>query len=110
MLYKVVFGHWINEDEPAVEAGGLAAIRAAKEQKDAFLVEAPDELGAWRYAKPFEGLETNAHEGLADIIFVARATLAEAENLQHLSIYEEGLRLIQEYARKFLARLNSGPS
>ncbi|HUC31271.1 MAG TPA: hypothetical protein VMR99_01110 [Candidatus Paceibacterota bacterium] len=86
--FKVMFGHWIDTSEPAFNGQQEALLELAK-RKEIFYVEQPTLEAAHRYAKTFEGIETNACEGLSGLEEIKEILEAEAkEYLRNLSIYE----------------------
>lgn len=92
MHYKVIFKHWIDDSQEAFDSIPLEKLKKEKERLEVFIVNEKTEENALEYAKRFEGLETNAYEGLGSIVSITLATQEEIKSIQQLSIYEMYLK------------------
>lgn len=85
MRFLATFGHWINDEEPAV--GPLTP----NDLRDlSFEVEAPSRGEAEAIAKKYEGLETHAYEGIGSLKSLVEIS-EDITRFSPISIYEDYL-------------------
>lgn len=84
MYFIATFSEWVDNEQPGMEK--------AKPSQREFIVEADNKEQAMAYAKRFEGIETNAYEGLSRLLLLEEARLRDIKKFSKLSIFESYLR------------------
>lgn len=86
MYFKVSFRKWVDTDQIQLEH-----LAGRDFPDEVYLVEAETMAQAERIAKEYEGIETNAYEGLGSIRDVVPAELVDQNRFQLLTIYKKYL-------------------
>ena len=85
--YKVTFGHWYNDGDPATDDWPAEELLS---QRHHYYVEAASISEARKIAERYTGIETHAFEGIGgivDITLISHGEVTQFENVSSLDAY-----------------------